>query len=842
MPNHPVRSPATARLGVLRPKLAKAKTEEDVKHAWAQALKLDYDTSDDIDLYTPQVLFEFKCDANLSLRPKVAPVLAQLLYYLRRLRQSGSRRAIPPAFALIDRASVVMGHAKDWHALYAETDGWFDWDLPPSKPDARLVVKIASHPALKKLQVFGLQTDAEALAALAALDAAFSDQMSLGFTEKKPITEDNFEDVFAYWNEVFGEAVRNGFKSSRYFVSDIQPGRTQVVASQGKVFFQVGPEDVRIKRILAEDYENFWRQYDKVTDPATVRGIIAKADRLTDDLQRRKHGEFFTPLAFARKGLDYLARELGPRWWERENLRVWDMAAGTGNLQYHLPAQAWPKLYLSTLYAEEVEHGARLFPGATVFQYDYLNDDVGNVFDATAGPAGQQRLPQADRKTWKLPLALRQDLANPAIEWVILINPPFATAQQGGAGGANKADVSKTAVRQEMHAHQLGEVSRELFSQFLFRIRHEFAGRQAWLGLFSKIKYLNATNDQKLRDTVFRFAFRRGFMFSSVNFSGTSRTGQFPVGFLIWDLAKTQALEGQRIELDVFDTEVQKIATKRVVAEHRSGFLSKWITRPPAVTRFPPFSSAITVKTTGPDLRDRISAHFLASLMCKGNDLQNQNMTALLSGPYASAGGHSVTPENFEQALVVHAVRRLPKAQWHNDRDPFLQPAQPLPTAFVRDCVVWSLLANSNATVAMRDVAYKGQNFQIPNHLYPWTLAELRQWPLSDSDMALQLPTAQDRFAAQWLQRVQADGEGLSPQAQHLLAQAQAVYRVFYAHLHQLRVSQYRIEPWDAGWWQVRSALEDRQLGTEELAQCRLAYDALKRELLPQVYSLGFLP
>lgn len=82
----------------------------------------------------------------------------------------------------------------------------------------------------------------------------------------------------------------------------------------------------------------------------------------------------------------------------------------------------------------------------------------------------------------------------------------------------------------------------------------------------------------------------------------------------------------------------------------------------------------------------------------------------------------------------------------------------------------------------------------------------------------------------------------MSAQAQALLAQAQAVYRVFYAHLHQLRLSQYRIEPWDAGWWQVRSALEDRQLGTEELAQCRLAHDALKRELLPQVYSLGFLP
>ena len=66
--------------------------------------------------------------------------------------------------------------------------------------------------------------------------------------DKKRITEANFEDVFDYWNEVFGESVRNGYKSSRYFVADIQPGRTQLKADEGKVFFQVGPEEMKIKK------------------------------------------------------------------------------------------------------------------------------------------------------------------------------------------------------------------------------------------------------------------------------------------------------------------------------------------------------------------------------------------------------------------------------------------------------------------------------------------------------------------------------------------------------------------------------------------------------------------
>lgn len=464
-----------------------------------------------------------------------------------------------------------------------------------------------------------------------------------------------------------------------------------------------------------------------------------------------------------------------------------------------------------------------------------MNDDIGNLFTGDDGQP-QPGFDFNDGRTWKLPEQLRHDLSNPDLRWVILINPPFATAQQGGAGGANKADVSKTLVRRQMHQDDLGEVSRELFSQFLYRIRREFAGRQAYLGLFSKIKYLNATNDQKLRDNVFRFEYRRGFIFSSVNFSGTSRTGQFPVGFLLWHLSTALPLEGQNVTVDVFDTKVQKTGIKRLESAHRDGFLSKWVERPAGIAKFPPFSSAITVKATGPDLRDRISHGFLGSLMCKGNDLQNQNMTALLSGPYASAGGHSITDGNFERALVVHAVRRLPKAEWHNDRDPFLQPNISLPTEFINDCVVWSLFANSNATVAMRNVQYEGAAWQIHNHFFPILLSTLRGWNCGDRDISVQLPTAEDRFVAKWL--ANAD---LSVEAQSLIDAGTDIYKGYFEVLHTLRTSKFKIESWDAGWWQIRSSLEDRNAGADQLAACKSLSDALKAKLLPQIFAFGFL-
>jgi hypothetical protein len=308
------------------------------------------------------------------------------------------------------------------------------------------------------------------------------------------------------------------------------------------------------------------------------------------------------------------------------------------------------------------------------------------------------------------------------------------------------------------------------------------------------------------------------------------------VGFLVWNLNTQQMLDKQKIKLDVFDNQVQKTGTKTIVAAHRSGFLSKWIKRPAGIAVFPPFSSAIHIKTTGPDIRDRISQNFLGSLMCAGNDVQHQNNTALLSGPYASAGSHSITPELFEKSLVIHAVRLLPKSEWHNNRDQFMQPSGELSSEFMHDCVVWSLFSTNNNTVALRDVAYKGAIYQIPNHFFPIPLKTLKKWTISDMDIAQLLPTAEERFVATWLTK-----HTLSAEAKAVLTAASKVYQLYFASLTNLRTQKFKIDTWDAGWWQIRSALADRDLGETELIAVKQAHNALKAKLLPQVSALGFL-
>ena len=497
---------------------------------------------------------------------------------------------------------------------------------------------------------------------------------------------------------------------------------------ENKVVFLIGPEENRAKKILPKEYEWFWSNYEKVTDAAAIRNILAKVDRLTDEPIRRFTGEFFTPVAFARKAHGYLEKVIGPKWWTK-NYRLWDMAAGTGNLEWFLPADAYKSIYLSTLHHEDVQHCKRVFPGATVFQYDYLNDDIESVFD-------DQSLFDAPSKR---PANLLRDLYNPNIKWIIFINPPFATSQKAGHSGESKMSVSDTKIRPLMHEWGLGEVSRELAAQFLFRIRREFAGKEAHLGLFYKLKYINSNNDQTFRDKVFQFTFEDGFVFSSGHFSGTSSANSFPVGFLIWDLANHKKLETQKIEVAVINDEMEKIGRKVIMSDHRDKFLSKWIDRPEANIIFPPLGSAIAVKGGNEDVRDRIAPGFLASLMSKGNDVQNHNYVALLSGPYVSAGALSVTPENFDKAMVVHAVRKNVKKNWLNDRDQFLQPKTKPSISFVRQCTVWNLFADSNNTASLRNVAYKGKIFQIINHFFPFKFATVKKWEISDSDITRSL-------------------------------------------------------------------------------------------------------
>ena len=287
----------------------------------------------------------------------------------------------------------------------------------------------------------------------------------------------------------------------------------------------------------------------------------------------------------------------------------------------------------------------------------------------------------------------------------------------------------------------------------------------------------------------------------------------------------------------MLDDDTSKIGRKLIVAEHRDRFLSKWIDRVPATEIFPPLGSAISVKGDNGDVRDRVAKGFLASLMCKGNDVQNYNNVALLSGPYVSAGALSVIPENFDKAMVVHAARKNVKKNWLNDRDQFLQPETKPSVSFVRQCVVWSLFADSNHTASLRNIKYKGKTFQIINHFFPFKVSVVKKWEISDSDISRSLTLdTDDRFVAKWLAERKLDSA-----SEKLLEIGQKIYKSFFANFKDLPTAKYKVEHWDAGWWQVRRCLVEAGLETERLDEVEQIKKQLGAEINKGALDLGIV-
>ena len=816
--------------------LKDCKKEEEVKAEFCKFFKMKINALKSIDHYTPTILFEFKYDRNFRNAGTIAHVIAQTMYYARLLKFSLTKYALPPYIGVVDKNEAFFVETKRFSKFYSSQTSRYDWDRAPSTPCPNLVEDIAvaltdeiglTKSAIPLPHVYDLAKPAEDEQFVAKCREYLLAQMSFfDLLDKKTITEDNFLDVFEYWDSLFGKYVKNGRKSSEYFLADIEKGKS-LKGENGQVLFNVDGASFIPKTLKPKDYAHFWENYEKV-DAKAMMQIRQKSDRITEDFRRRFTGEFFTPVEFAEKGLEYLERTIGKNWWESGEYRFWDMAAGTGNLEFNLPSSALPYCYISTLEEDDAKYCKKIFPAATCFQYNYLEDDISHV----AGTMSFGEKP-------KMPPNLVADLANPKLKWIVFINPPFATANStgGDTGKTSKDTVSKTTIREWMNQEGYGEASRELFTQFLFRISKEFAERDAHLCMFSKLKYLNSNNDQRIRDGFFQYAYQRGFIFPIKCFYGAK--GNFPVGFLVWNLGKKKHLKDQTLTLDVFNADVEKIGTKIVPSVERTAMLNKWCPRPKwdGHSVMPMFSSALNQQLENKDQRDHIAPGFLFSVVSKGDDFQNQNGVCILSAPYANAGAFSVTPENFEKAVVLHAVKKLEKATWTNDRDAFYAPTEELSDEFIADCAVWTAFAASNYAVALKDVPYQGAVYQIRNNLYPFLLDEVKTWPCGNSDLTAQLLAAnEDRFLAKWL-----NGRTLSSEAQEVMSAAKLLYRKFYAEIANTNWMDAKIETWDVGHYQIGKALREVGLASEEFAALKQAHDALRSKLLPKVYEYGFL-
>jgi len=461
-------------------KLDKCRTEEAVKSAFVKEFKLEFNSDNRVDLLVPPVLFEFKLDLNLAAKWPV--VLAQALYYVRRIRDE-SATEMPSYIALVDKNEGTVTSVDTWKTFL---DGDYDWERAPSSPCPKLVQDITDSKNAIRILDFNYEIENFC----EELKAALQDESIV----KRPVTKGNFEHIFKAWERALG---LEGQHLSPLFVADVcletwfDPNTGELQAKNGR-----GKTQVPVKA-----YENFWAAYKR---PPTLEARVAiksRRDRLRAIEKRRFEGEFYTPPMFAEKAIEYLTKALGGNW--QDEYVVWDPATGTGNLLWPLRVPG-ENVFASTLHKEDAA-SIDWYEGATVFQFDFLNDPVE-----------------------KLPVELREALKREKV--VVIFNPPFAEA------GGPLSSAQKSGVSNQTNVHSMmpdmDKAKRELFVQFFWRV-HQLCP-QAVIGMFSTLKYINAPAFAKFREQVLdRYKFRDGFIFPAKAFQGTK--GSWPVAFGIWD-------------------------------------------------------------------------------------------------------------------------------------------------------------------------------------------------------------------------------------------------------------------------------------------------------------------
>ncbi len=790
-------------------KLKQASSEEDVKDAYIKALGLKEYQKNLIDIQTREVWFEAKDSGKNS----TYAMFTQLMHYVQDALNRG--HYVPPFLAVIDtQKAAIMKSADVLPFLEKKT---IKWGKSASSYTQEALDAISAHIGTHFVS-FKIEThEAEFISTV-------KNAIKTGDIIRTPITPDNLKQVFDKWVLMIGREIK-GIAEEDYallFFADIMHDGT--VSTHENLPAELMHKNNAPVFLLAgkvyelgnkEGYRRFWAIYHKPPKAEYRNYLLERRDSLIPLDERSFKGAFYTPLNVVDKAYDKLTETLGDNW-QKEYI-VWDMCCGVGNLEVK---HSNPRnIYMSTLDSADVDvmKATKTCVAAQRFQYDYLNDDI----------TDDGRIDYS--LTNKVPEGLRKAIAD-GKKILVLINPPYAEAANrnnlaiDSTDIKNKVGIAKTKIAGTMINY--GKASNELFTQFIARIAIEIP--TATLAMFSTMKYVNASNFEKFRDT-WNAQFLGGFVVHNKAFDGMS--GKFPIGFLIWKTNQNVKNTITEVRVEVFDKNVLPIGEKLFYNLPNSSYLNVWIKRPMAnKTKVIPLKNTISPYEKIKSL-NLWSDNAIGYIWCQNNDFQHaEQQTVIFSSVWGDGHGFYITEKNLWQAAIIFSVRRLLVPTWLNDRDQFLEPTKPLTEEFKNDCLIWMLFNRSQRTASANDLEWNGQKWSIVNHFIPFTEEEVN---------------APERFESDFMVQYMSD-KTFSEEANQVLLAGKALWQAYFMETDARTVrDELKLNRSDVGWYQIRKALQARNTSGDfplvSFKSFETAYKILSEKLQPQVYELGFL-
>jgi hypothetical protein len=608
----------------------------------------------------------------------IIAMLAQLVLTIGKARTFDE--IMPPKFlGCFDCEKIVFIPYHDIQDIFYQND--FNWNVAPSNHDTRefkqiyeKIKNIVENDIPFETYLFDFEKDEKELKRF--IKENFNVDKS-DITKIK-IDKNNFINIYQKWNETvkpkiavkWDKTKARGIIDGDFYLADLLSAENKTLKE--KLFVLLHGNYYEFDRIVDEDdiynskraefsdnqkaHTQFWAKYERPPIEDYWDYIVDHRHLLVPQDIRERKGSFYTPRIWVEKSQEYLAKVFGEDW--QDEYYVWDCAAGTGNLLAGLVNK--DRIFASTLDKQDVgimhdriDHGANLWV-EQVFQFDFLNDDF---------------LPKS--KGGKLPDELYNIISdeNKRKKLIIYINPPYVEGDNKIGKGRQNVHVSKT---HDKYQNILGKASGELFAQFFIRIYKEIDG--CMLAEFSTLKHLQAPNFIKFRNE-FLAKLEKMFIVPADTFDNVK--GQFPIGFMIWNISKKEKI--QSITTDIYDTNNKYTGKKKIVNYDGKKYISEWLE-----------------KNTPNNINNQPFGH-LASV---GNDFQHQKDVYIddTDRKKIAGGRHTlIYLENFIICCIYFAVRKVIPDTWLNDRDQFLYPNKnwEKDLEFHNDCLTYTLFFNN---------------------------------------------------------------------------------------------------------------------------------------------------
>lgn len=435
----------------------------------------------------------------------------------------------------------------------------FNWNVIPSDHETREFKEL--HNSIKntlETQSLIFYFDRDAVALQDFIKHNFKD--SIGVSKIK-IDKNNFMAIYQRWRLAVMPAIMCNWGSLRniidgdFYLVDLLSRDNESIKDKLRVLFhktyyemQDGYDAAGMLVIRRADFSDkgaahnkFWNIYERPPIEEYWDYIVKRRDLLVPQDIRERKGSFFTPQKWVELSQQSIAKVLGEDW--QENYVVWDPAAGTGNLlaglteKYNLWASTSDKADVDVMH-DRIANGANLLDGQ-VFQFDFLNDSFDDL------PPTLYNIINDKEKRKRL---------------VIYMNPPYAeasTKRQIVGTGRNKKKVATTTYVYHTYSSRYGAATRELFTQFLIRIREELP--VCIIANFSTLKGIQASSFRKFRGR-FNVCLNSLFLIPGNTFDNVN--GKFPIGFFVWNTAIKEVFSS--IGADIYNAKGEKTSAKTV--------------------------------------------------------------------------------------------------------------------------------------------------------------------------------------------------------------------------------------------------------------------------------------